>query len=259
MSVGNEPNFTVVRTKVLSARADRVVSAINPAELEKITSVYYKSHSIWGLPQGSTGTGNNTSLVYNERFAAWSEWFGLSPKMFAKVIDDNNKERLFFVSAATGQVCEGWTGRSDAGTAIVWRVSTKQFDAGVIYKHKTYNRVYFVFGNVTGGSTRVVLTENGYNPQPALAMYAANTGAQGFGVDEWGSIAWGESTGEFDLNTSGINIRFANVGYKDLFSLQASFTNDGLDDTVQLMGMFIEYSDSSLPLGNEYELSPAYD
>lgn len=259
MSVGNEPNFAnVVRTKVLSARADKIVQAINQSDISKIAGVYYKNHSLWGLPQGTTGSGNSTVLAYNERFAAWSEWFGLKPKMWAKVIDPDNKERLFFADSTSANVVEAWTGTDDAGAAIVWRISTKQFDANVAYKFKTYNRVFFVFGNVKGGNTRVVLTENGYKPQLPLALYASNTGDQGFGVDQWGTVEFGDSSGEFSGDASGINIRYANVGYKDLFSLQATFTNDGMSDQVQLMGMYIEYSDSSLPLPSTYELKPVY-
>jgi hypothetical protein len=260
MALGNEPNYaTMVRTKILSARADRIVQAINPAELDKICSIFYKSHSLWGLPQGLTGVGNTTVIAYNEKFAAWGEWFGLKPSMFAKVIDPDNTERLFFSDALSANVCEGWVGRDDRGNAIVWRVSTKQFDANISYKYKTYNRVYFVFGNVTGGSTRVVLTENGYTKQQPLALYASNVGEQGFGVDPWGTMEFGDSSGDADAESSGINIRFCNVGYKDLFSLQATFTNDGLSDTLQLMGMFIEYSDSSLPLPSNFELTPVYE
>ena len=260
MSIGNEPNFAaVVRTKVLSARADRIVENINQAELSKICSVFYKSHSLWGLPQGVTGTGNTTVLSYNEKFAAWSEWFGLKPATFVKIIDDDNKERLFFADADSANSVEAWTGRDDNGDAINWRVSTKQFDANVSYRYKTYNRVYFIFGNITGGSTRVTLIENGYTQQTPLSLYASNGTEQGFGVDTWGSTAFGESSGDIDEDASGINIRYADVGYKDLFSLQATFSNDGISDTLQLMGMFIEYSESSLPLPSQYKLSEVYD
>ena len=259
MSVGNEPNLAGVRTRVLSARADRVVAAINPAELENISGIFYKSHSLWGLPQGLTGSGNTTVLAYNERFSAWSEWFGLKPSLFVKAIDSTNNERLFFIKATSANVCEAWSGRDDEGNAIVWRVSTKQFDANVSYRYKTYNRVYFIFGNITGGSTRVVLTENGYTKEQPLALYASSVGEQGFGVDMWGDVMFGDSSGDTDSEASGINIRFADVGYKDLFSLQATFSNDGLSDTLQLIGMFIEYSDSSLPLPSNLGLIPIYE
>lgn len=259
MSLGNEPNFAaVVRTKVLSARVDRVVEAITPSDLSKICGVYYKSHSLWGLPQGLAGSGNTTVITYNERFGAWSEWFGLKPSQFVKVVDPDNKERLFFSAADSANVKELWTGRDDCGDPISWRVSTKQFDANVSYKYKTYSKVFFVFGNVLGGSTRVQLTENGYTKGQLMALYASNVGSQGFGVDEWGTMEFGDSSGDVSEDASGLNIRFCNVGYKDLFSLQATFTNDGLTDTIQLMGMFVEYSDSSLPLPSSLELTPVY-
>ena len=260
MSLGNEPNYaTMIRTKVLSARADKIVDNINQAELDDISGVYYKNHSLWGLPQGTTGTGNSTVLSYNDKFSAWSEWFGLTPKLWAKVIDPDNVEKLFFADATSANVVEAWTGKDDQGSAISWRIATKQFDSGTIYKHKTYNRVYFVFGNITGGSTRVTLMENGYTAQTPLSLYSSNVGEQGFGVDTWGSTAFGESSGEVDSDISGINIRYADVGYKDLFSLQAILQNDGLSDTLQLIGMFIEYSDSELPPPSNYQLAEIYE
>lgn len=259
MSLGNEANFTdVIRTKVLSAKADKTVGSITTSDEADICGVFYKGLSIWGIPRGTNNEGNTSCLVFNERFVAWAEWVGMKPKQFVKFIDSENRERLFFSTHANGEVYEGWEGTSDDGNPIVWRVSTKQFDQGVPYKYKTYSRVYFVFGNVKGGNTRITLIENGYAPFPKLALYASNTGTQGFGVDQWGSIPFGETTGDFGDEVSGINIRYKDLGNKDMFSLQAQFSNDGITDSIQLMGIYIEYADSSQPLPASMELPIDY-
>lgn len=259
MSLGNEANFVdVVRTKVLSAKAEKIVGSITTTDEKEICGVFYKGLSIWGIPRGSAGEGNTSCLVFNERFVAWSEWVGMKPKQFVKFIDADNKERLFFSTHLNGEVYEAWEGTSDDGNPIVWRVATKQFDQGIPYQYKTYSKVYFIFGNVKGGSTRITLVENGYQSQPKLALYASNSGVQGFGVDQWGTIAFGETTGDFSDEVSGINVRFKDLGNKDLFSLQAQFVNDGVSDSIQLMGIYIEYADSSLPLPSNMELPVDY-
>lgn len=259
MSLGQEANFAdVIRTKVLSAKADKIVGSITTSDEADICGVFYKGLSIWGIPRGANGEGNTSCLVFNERFVAWAEWVGMKPKQFVKFIDSDNKERLFFSTHATGEVYEAWEGLNDNGSAIVWRVATKQFDQGLPYAYKTYAKVYFVFGNVKGGATRITLIENGYQPEPRLALYASNTGTQGFGVDQWGTIAFGETSGDFGDEVSGINVRYKDLGNKDLFSLQAQFVNDGTEDAIQLMGIYIEYADSSLPLPSNMELPVDY-
>lgn len=258
MALGNEPNFSVIRTRVLSARAEKIVQSLTTSDLAKITGVYYKNHSLWGIPMGVNGGGNTSCLVYDERFVAWSEWFGYNPGIWCKFTDSVGAERLLFSDAQSAEVCEGWVGKTDRGNPVIWRVTTKQFDGGIPYQYKTYNRVYFVFGNVQGSDTRINLIENGYRTQAPLAMYNTSTGSQGFGVDEWGAMEFGDSSGEYSGDVSGINVRFANVGNKDLFSLQASFSNEGMEDVVQLMGMYIEYADSSMPLPASMELQRVY-
>lgn len=258
MALGNEPNFSVIRTRVLSARAEKLVQSLTTSDLSSVSGIYYKNHSLWGIPMGTKGQGNTSCLVYDERFVAWSEWFGLTPKMWCKFLDEDEGERLLFADSQSAQICEAWKGKTDRGNPVVWRVTTKQFDGDVPYQYKTYSRVFFVFGNVQGADTQINLIENGYRTQAPLAMYNTATGSQGFGVDQWGTMEFGDSSGEYEGDVSGINVRFANVGNKDLFSLQASFSNEGLEDVVQLMGMYIEYANSSMPLPASMELQRVY-
>lgn len=256
-SLGNEPNFAdIIRTKILSARAETLVASLTASQLSNISGIYYKDHSLWGIPTGTDGDGINSCIAYNEKYAAWSEWFGLTPGVWCKFIDTNNNERLFFGDSQSGNVVECWTGTTDRGEAITFRVATKQFDMGAPHRYKTFYQSYFIFGSVTGISTRVTLVEDGERTQVPMPLYA-NVGDVGFGVDEWGTIAFGESSGEYVGDVTGMIIRYADVN-KDLLSLQAIVTNNGLNDRIEFMGIFFDYSESAQPLPSTMRLTRSY-
>lgn len=61
-------------------------------------------------------------------------------------------------------------------------------------------------------------------------------------------MEFGDSSGEFLGDVTGLTVRYIDLGNKDLFSLQAILTNAGLSDQIEFMGMLIEYSDSAQPL-----------
>lgn len=255
MSIGNEPNFAdLIRTKVLSARAERLVQSLSPTEFNKISGVYYKNISLWGIPTGEAGSGITSVITYDERYVAWSEWYGLTPNQFVKFVDPNGVEKLFYGDAQSGNVVECWNGTSDNGTAIVWRVATKQFDMERPHQYKTFFRVYFIFGNVTGVDTRITLVEDGQRTQVPLALYA-DEGNIGFGVDEWGTMEFGDSSGEFTGDVTGLNVRYLDLGSKDLFSLQAILSNNGVKDSIEFMGILIEYRESARPLPSSKKLT----
>lgn len=259
MTLGYEANYgDVVRTRVVGAKAQTIIDTITSQDEETISSIFYKGISMWGIPRGSEGDGVTSTLTLNERFAAWSEWVGMKPKKFCKFVDNNNKERLFFITPNSGEVYEGWEGKNDDGTAIVFRLSTKQYNQNKPYAYKTYSKLYYVFGNVIGGDTRVVYIKDGYDRSAERALYLNRTGRIGFGVDEWGTIMWGNSSGDYSSDVSGINIRFIDLNNTEMFSIQTEITNDGLEDIIQVMSVFVEYADSTLPLASEYELPIDY-
>lgn len=255
-SLGNEPNFAnIIRTKVLSARADTIVQSLTPAAFDQISGIYYKGLSLWGIPLGTVGEGITSTLVYDEKYVAWSEWVGMTPRLWTKFIDDENKERLFYGDSKSGNIVECWDGTSDNGNPIVWRVATKQFDMGKPHKYKKIVRIYYIFGNVSGRDTSITLVEDGQRSQIPFELYS-DTGNVGFGVDQWGMEEFGESSGTFTGDTSGLMVRYIDVN-KDLFSIQSVLQNDGVDDQIKFMGKFIEYRDSAKPLPSTMRLRRA--
>jgi hypothetical protein len=257
ISYGNEPNYAnVIRTKILSARADTLVQSINHADEDKICGVYYKNRSIWGIPLGATGAGNTSTIVYDERFVTWSEWFGLTPAVWCKFVDSNNTERLFFGDSQSGNVVECWQGTHDRGSPVTFRVATKQFDMNVPFRYKTIGYVYLIFGNVTGLGTTLTLVEDGIRNSLPVPVYL-NSGNMGWDNDEWDSIEFDEATGTALNELSGLNVKYIDMGNKDVLSLQAVMQNDGLNDQVQFAGIFMEYSISQQPLPSSARLERA--
>lgn len=254
MSLGNEPNFAnIIRTRILSARADKLVQSLTAAEFEKISGVYYKNLSLWGIPTGGADKGITSTIIYDERYVAWSEWLGLTPNIWCIYVNEDNEEKLYYGDAQSGHVVECWSGTHDRGQPIVWRVATKQFDMDKPFQYKTFSTAYFIFGNVAGTETRITLVEDGVRSQVPLALYA-DQGNQGFGVDQWGTMEFGDTSGEFTGETSGLLVRYLDLGNIDRLSMQAVFQNAGLSDNIELMGVYFAYSESSAPLPGSYQL-----
>lgn len=253
MSLGNEPNFAdIIRTKVLSAKADKTVQAMTAKDFPDISGIYYKGISLWGIPLGEPGDGITSTLTYAEKYVAWSEWLGLTPNIWAKFIDEDNEERLFYGDAQSGNVVECWQGTHDRGSAIIYRVATKQWDLDIPFKYKAVGRVYLVFNNVTGIDTTVTIVEDGERSTISAPIYG-NTGEQGFGVDMWGDVMFGDSSGEFSSDTTGLIIRYIDIE-KDLLSTQVVVQNDGISDQIALAGVYFEYSLSDQDLPSEWGL-----
>lgn len=257
-SMGNEANFAnIIRTRIISARADSITRSITASDLSSVCSVFFNNLSIWGIPTGLSGVGNTEEIAYDERYVAWSNWIGQKPSVFAK-FEVNGVQKLFYGDTVTGNVFEMFNGYSDNGNAIVWRVTTKQFDLGKPYAYKTFSQAYLIFGNVSGVDTDINLVENGSQLVKYKLALFETIGKMGWGNDEFGSQMFGATSGTAPENASGLLVRWMNLRNRDLFSIQMTLTNDGLLDRIQFMGLYFEYSDSSLPLPGTMELKRDY-
>jgi len=253
-SLGNEPNFAdVVRTKILSARIKKTTDSITHSNMDKIVSAYYNNLSLWAIPTGTSTEGNTILAVYDERYSAWSIWTGIKASVFAKIIEPDNKEYLYYGDDISGNVYKMFDGLNDNGSPINFRVSTKQYDANLPYKYKTFGKVYYIFGLISGSGTRLVFIENGSKASKTFSLISDLT-VQGMGIDQWGSVEWGDSTSDEVSQSSGIIVRYADVGNRDLFSLQTQIYNSGLKDQIEFVGYYMEYSDSEQPLSSRNRL-----
>jgi hypothetical protein len=67
-------------------------------------------------------------------------------------------------------------------------------------------------------------------------------------------MEFGDSSGEFTGDVTGLTVRYIDLGSKDLFSLQAILSNNGVKDDIEFMGILIEYRESSRPLPSSKKL-----
>lgn len=255
-TVGNEANYgTILRYSVLSLRADSIVQQITATNLETVCGIYYKHLSLFGISTAAEGVGNNAVLAFDERYNAWALWTGLYPKVWAKYINPADKiERLYYGSAHTADVLEMFKGHTDystssgSGTVITLSITTKQYDMGLPDQFKKYDKATLVFGTLTGNNTTVgVIKANqlGIINDPRLII-SQESALSGFGNDEWGDQEIGMMTEDDQGNE--INIRYINLRQKDLFWVKFNIQNDGIEDEISLIGLYIYYSQSNKPL-----------
>lgn len=255
-TVGNEANYgTILRYSVLSLRADAIVSRVTAANLDKVCGVFYNSLSLFGISTDVAGGGNNAILAYDERYNAWSLWTGLYPAVFAKYINPETKEeKLYYGSSKDANVLQMFEGKTDyrsssgSGTRITLSLSTKQYDMKLPDQFKKFDRATLVFGTLTGNSTTVGVIRadhRGVRSDPRLRI-AQESVLSGFGNDEWGNQEFG-MMGVEEAGSS-VNIRYINLRQKDLFWVKINIQNDGVEDEVDIIGIYLYYSQSNRPL-----------
>ena len=255
-TVGNEANYgTILRYSVLSLRADAIVSRVTAANMDKVAGIFFRSLSLFGISTDIAGGGNNAILAFDERYNAWSLWTGVYPKVFAKYVNPTDKiERLYYGSSKDANVLEMFNGKIDyksdsfAGTRITLSLSTKQYDLKLPDQFKRFDKATLVFGTLTGNATTVGVIKadhKGIHSDPRLRI-TQEASFSGFGNDEWGNQEFGMMSAE-EAGTS-VNIRYINLKQKDMFWVKINIQNDGVEDEIDIIGIYIYFSKSSRPL-----------
>jgi hypothetical protein len=255
-TIGNEANYgTILRYSVLSLRADAIVQRVTPANMSGVSGAFYKSLSLFGISTEAAGGGNNAMLAYDERYNAWSLWTGIYAKVLAKYINPTTKEeKLYYGSSKDGNVVEMFNGKTDyrtstgSGTRITLSISTKQYDMKLPDQFKRFDRATLVFGTLTGNATTVGVIRadhKGVRSDPRLRI-TQEAVLSGFGSDEWGNQEFGMMKAE--TAGSSVNIRYINLRQKDLFWVKVNIQNDGIEDEIDVIGIYLYYSRSNRPL-----------
>lgn len=268
-SLGHEENYgTILRYSVMSLKALSLTQQVTPANYPKVCSEYARNLSLFGISTGEAGSGNNTVLMFDERYNTFSVWTGIHPSVFSKVIHPTTKvEELYFgVSNAIeefgGNTVKMFTGRTDyavgtgSGNAITLSITTKQYDARLPDKFKKFDRVVLVFGSLFGNGTTVQPIAMG---EEGLVQYErmripTDPVFSGFGNDEWGNQEVGMMSDDGDIGET-LLIKYINLRQRDLFWTKVNIQNDGIEDELTLIGIYFYYTASERELPSRSRLT----
>lgn len=259
-SLGHEENYgTILRYSVMSLKADSITARVTPANLPMVCSEYFRNLSIFGISTGAAGEGNDSMLVYDERYNTWSYFTGLHAAIMFKAIHPTTKvEDLYFGTSEAadmeGHIVKMFTGRTDyasstgSGNKITLSITTKQWDANLPDAFKKYDKAVLIFGALSGNNTTVqalTMGEDGLGQFPRYAITTDPT-LSGFGNDEWGT----QEIGMMQEDDAGetLNLRYINLRQKDFFWVKLNIQNDGLSDELTLIGIALYYSPSERQL-----------
>lgn len=259
-SLGHAENYgTILRYTVLSLKANSLTERVTPANLPQVCSEYYKNLSLFGISTGEVGSGNNSVLVYDERYNTWSHWTGLHPSFMFKGIHPTTKvESLYFGTSAAadigGCIVEMFKGKTDyatssaSGTHITLSITTKQYDGKMPDKYKKFDKVVLIFGSLFGNDTIAQALYMGKDGLGTFPRYVISTDPtlSGFGNDEWGDQEIGAMQ-EDDLGNT-LNLRYISLRQRDLFWVKVNIQNHGIQDDMTLIGVIFYYSDSERQL-----------
>lgn len=234
--LGNEPNYyNVIRTNELSARIFTEIDTISDANLEKASAIYFDYKYFLAIPQGGATT-NNTVLVYDKRYTAWSKWTGMNINSFNTFIDSTNAEALYFGSDTTGAVNKMLQSYNDCGVAINAYWVSKNFDFKNFDRNKRFTDVTFSFRKIAG-SVKVEFIVDGEKTIKAVSL-GGNSTSGGVGTDLIGYTVLGSDGGSttssgFTGQSQQFRVRLNN---KKGFQLKIKVSNLIINETFTLLG-----------------------
>lgn len=195
-SLGNVQNyFSALRTTEQSLKISQgsYLDAVSLGYLNNACAYYFRNLYILAVTQ--TGTTNNRCYVFDTRFNAWvGYWDGINPNSFFTWLDANGNEELYYCDETSGYIVKMFTGTSDPGGAVVWKLQTKNFNQNLFDQYKIYRNPIFWFKDVANGSITGyiindgIFTSTGFNISPI-------TSGVGAGFDIPGTFAAGDSLG----------------------------------------------------------------
>lgn len=113
----------------LSYKLKTEFEAINWAQIEKATAVYWNNKYFIALPTAGS-TYNNQVWIYYPATEGWTVVTGWNVADWVK-FKINGEERLYFGNAsADGKFYRAWSGASDNSTAIAFTEESRSFDMG---------------------------------------------------------------------------------------------------------------------------------
>lgn len=205
--LGNEPNFTVLRTNELSARVRPELETINEDREDWITSDYLDGKYIVSYSDGNSEL-NDTAIVYDRERLAFTKWLNIGIEDFALFTDSDNKERKLFIDNQDYRVAElDENIATDRGAAINWYFRTKQFDGKTPFLQKHLGWTNFRIRDGKGSLKFSFFTDN--SQQDYTLDIAADYSSTTLGGTRFRATRFRVSTNQsIDISDNVINQRF---------------------------------------------------
>lgn len=257
MVLGNEPNYyAAIRTNILSARIANTIERINTAAYGKIRSFFFNQRYHLAVPL-DTEVNNNTMLVYDKRFYAWSVW-DVPASGLGSYLDSANKLQFVFTNNQN-KALNRFTPNvyNDNGEAIQawWR--SRAFHGRKIEYMKWWKQLRPIFKGINGSIILSLFDEEGefdasdeYTISPPLTgglgshMYGEAIFGGGKADDYLGANAGtgGSSgtSGHHVANTNNSKPLFIDIKHKSrTFGFQIE--NNKPDENFALLGFMIQF------------------
>lgn len=196
-SIGNVQNyFNALRytEQSLKISTGALLDSANVMYLENACAFTFRN--IYGvcLAHGSSTT-NNKVFAYDARFNAWlGVWDNINANAFFTYQDASGNEDLYYCSETSGYVVKMFTGTDDNGTAISWKIQTKNFNQKLFDQYKIYRNPVFWFKDVTGGAITGFIINDGVFNSGTFNISSLVSGI-GWDFDKWDTFLWDDSEG----------------------------------------------------------------
>lgn len=204
MSLGNVQNyFNALRTteQSLKISSGSMLDSANLAYIGNACAFYFRNLYILCLT-GSGSTTNDTCFVFDTRFGAWvGKWTGINANAFFTYTDSSGNEELYYCSETTGYIVQMFTGKDDNGSAIAWKIQTKNFMQNLFDQYKIFRNPIFWFKDVSNGSITGYIISDGLFSSGSFNITPVVSGI-GAGFDIPGTFKAGDSLGAATSTTN---------------------------------------------------------
>jgi hypothetical protein len=257
MVLGNEPNYyAAIRTNILSARIANTIERINSAAYDKVRSFFHNQRYHLAVPL-DTEVNNNTMVVYDKRFYAWTVW-DVPASGLASYLDSANKLQFAFTNSQN-KALNRFTPNiyNDNGAAIRawWR--SRAFHGRKIEYMKWWKQLRPIFKGINGSIVLSLFDEEGefdasdeYTISPPLfgglgshmygeAIFGGGTADDylGAGASTGGSSG---TSGHHVANTNNSKSLYIDIKHKSrTFGFQIE--NNKPDENFALLGFMIQF------------------
>lgn len=196
-SLGNVQNyFNALRTteQSLKISSGSHLDSANVTYLENACAVYFRNLYILCIAQGGSTT-NNRCYVFDARFNAWLGWWdNINANAFFTYTDSSGSEELYYCSDTTGYIVKMFTGTDDNGTAIEWKIQTKNFNQRLFDQYKIYRNPVFWFKDVSNGAITGYIINDGVFNSGTFNISSLISGVS-WDFDKWDTFKWDDSEG----------------------------------------------------------------